>query len=195
MWFQNRRQSVRKSIGYNSTSTAGTSELFASGATVLRRTISSSSSTTSLSYHHEIQPNRRPTLDRVASLSELPIGVPRTPVKSSNDGSELWENMLSSPPQPNSPPETPNLKFRYYKGNNAPSKRSLEWACATVRPLESTGGVLRDIGNRQTSSINISHPSKLSATITNVTVVTLNEKRNDDDVLTAAWALCGLGRQ
>ncbi|KAF8201104.1 hypothetical protein K438DRAFT_1965623 [Mycena galopus ATCC 62051] len=83
----------------------------------------SSGSTTSTSA------SRRPSLDCVASRSELRAPAPRTPSRRHNPHAPLWENMASSPVGPMfSPPAHDYVEF-----GQDQRTRTLEWACARRR--------------------------------------------------------------
>ncbi|KXN85742.1 Homeobox protein Hox-A2 [Leucoagaricus sp. SymC.cos] len=125
IWFQNKRQTERKSAASNHSS-FNTPPL--THQPTARRTSSptftnrSSASTTS-----------RPSLDRVASRSELRAPAPRTPSKRLDPNATLWDNMPSSPiVDPNSPPAREYVEF-------GKKRRTLEWACAAARLAEKDG--------------------------------------------------------
>ncbi|KAG5642395.1 hypothetical protein DXG03_002853 [Asterophora parasitica] len=111
IWFQNKRQTERKVALHNATThNAGRGAPFSSPFT--------STSTIRAS---------RPSLDRVASRSELPMPPPRTPTRQRDPNASLWDNMPSSPiAAPFSPPLRDYVEF-------GKSKRTLEWACAAAR--------------------------------------------------------------
>lgn len=83
----------------------------------------------------------RPSLDRVASRSELRAAAPRTPSRrpaapAPDGGPPIWDAMLSSPlAPPISPPAREFIDF----GNNAKTRRTLEWACAAARVADKDG--------------------------------------------------------
>jgi hypothetical protein len=92
----------------------------------ISRTTSPSLSTTSKS-------TSCPSLDRVASRSELRVAAPRTPSRRHNPSGTIWENMPSSPiAAPISPPPQEFIDF----GKNTRTRRTLEWACAAARVAE-----------------------------------------------------------
>ncbi|KAF9561632.1 homeobox-domain-containing protein [Agrocybe pediades] len=146
IWFQNKRQTERKTAASNTganttsnsnvvpniTSTIHTFSLHNSQST--SRTASppfsvSSRSTTSSTT------SSRPSLDRVASRSELRVGAPRTPSRRPNTTGAIWDNMPSSPlAPPISPPAREFIEF-----GNARSRRTLEWACAAARLADKDG--------------------------------------------------------
>ncbi|KAJ6519885.1 homeodomain transcription factor [Mycena sanguinolenta] len=104
---------------------------------------SRSSSTTSTS----TSTSRRPSLDCVASRSELRAPPPRTPSRSYNSHAPLWVNMASSPVAPPSSPFTRD----YVEFGRGQRTRSLEWACArsrlTAKHEEIIPELLHDIGD------------------------------------------------
>ncbi|KAH9486115.1 Homeobox protein ANF-1 [Psilocybe cubensis] len=80
----------------------------------------------------------RPSLDRVASRSELRAAAPRTPSRRpAHPGTgAIWDNMPSSPlAPPISPPAREFIDF----GKNARTRRTLEWACAAARLVDKDG--------------------------------------------------------
>lgn len=123
IWFQNKRQTERKSAA-NRESAANSrtaSPSFSSGTGGSSRCASALGS--------------RPSLDRIASRTEL-RNHPRTPTRrhtTSGDGmyssNAIWDHMPSSPLVPVSPAATEYIDFT----KNARSKRTLEWACAAAR--------------------------------------------------------------
>ena len=97
----------------------------------MSRTTSPSLSATSKSTS-----NSCPSLDRVASRSELRVAAPRTPSRRHNPSGPIWENMPSSPlSAPVSPPSREFIDF----GKNTRTRRTLEWACAAARVAEKNG--------------------------------------------------------
>ncbi|KAF7303765.1 Homeobox domain-containing protein [Mycena indigotica] len=74
--------------------------------------------------------SRRPSLDSVASRSELGGLGPRTPSRRRDPHAALWETMESSPVGPQfSPPTTRDSDFVEFGKHT----RTLEWACARKR--------------------------------------------------------------
>ncbi|KAJ7103718.1 hypothetical protein C8R44DRAFT_681845 [Mycena epipterygia] len=132
IWFQNKRQTERRTTlangrmpptvminnsrgDYQRVPSPIHSPSMASSA--------SSASTTSTSA------SRRPSLDCVASRSELRAPAPRTPSRRHNPHAPLWENMPSSPLGPQfSPPARDFVEF-----GQDQRTRTLEWACARRR--------------------------------------------------------------
>ncbi|KAJ7621171.1 homeodomain transcription factor [Roridomyces roridus] len=132
IWFQNKRQTERRTTlasgrvpppvmihsrgSYQRMPSPVPSSLSMASST-------SSRSTTSLSG------SKRPSLDCVASRSELRAPAPRTPHRRHNPNAPLWENMPNSPVGPQfSPPARDFVDF----GHDHQS-RTLEWACARSR--------------------------------------------------------------
>ncbi|KAJ7363800.1 homeodomain transcription factor [Mycena albidolilacea] len=133
IWFQNKRQTERRTT-------------LASGRVL--PTVIINSSRDSYSYSRPPSPvqspsmasvssasstststSRRPSLDCVASRSELRAPAPRTPSRRHNPHAPLWENMPSSPVGPQfSPPARDYVEF-----GQDQRTRTLEWACARRR--------------------------------------------------------------
>ncbi|KDR85827.1 hypothetical protein GALMADRAFT_132473 [Galerina marginata CBS 339.88] len=148
IWFQNKRQTERKTAASNNgsgnangtsnivpniTSTLHTFSLH-NGSQSTSRTSSppfSVSSRTSGS-----TTSSRPSLDRVASRTELRVAAPRTPSRRPTATGAIWDNMPSSPlAPPISPPAREFIDF----GKNAKTRRTLEWACAAARLADKDG--------------------------------------------------------
>jgi len=198
IWFQNKRQTERKVALHNSTNIThnvrdvahSSSSPFTSGMT--SRSTSSSSS--------------RPSLDNVASRSELRVPAPHTPSRRRHPNTTLWDNMLSSPlAPPTSPPAREYVEF----GKNQRT-RTLEWACAAARLAEKDGGVhsrdegeMLDLGEETEDDIDeaITPACTWEGGDTRWTtepggrMTVLHKGVQDDDMMRAALALCGLGRQ
>ncbi|KAF8204106.1 homeodomain transcription factor [Pholiota molesta] len=139
IWFQNKRQTERKTaqagnpdanapspnVVPNITSTLHTFSLHNSAHHTVSRT-----STSSPPFSVSSRGTARPTLDRVASRSELRAAAPRTPSRRQDNPGAIWDNMPSSPlAPPISPPAREFIDF----GKNAKTRRTLEWACAAAR--------------------------------------------------------------
>ncbi|KAH7911630.1 homeobox-domain-containing protein [Hygrophoropsis aurantiaca] len=170
--------------------------------------------------HRKITPPRpRPSLDRVATRSESRRPPPRTPTKPRNPHASLWDNMPSSPLGP--PPSPPAREYLDFVG----SGRTLEWACAAARIAGKEGrsniasaSSRADVGDETeeedeivtpSSSIGPSHTAwrgeKLFAAHTqkykqkifptHTAIGTAKNAVQDDDMMRAALALCGLGRR
>ena len=141
IWFQNKRQTERKSAATSNANNNNhpssnvmpdiTSTMHTFSLDGTSRTASPSFSTTSKGTS-----NSRPSLDRVASRSELRVAAPRTPSRRHNPAGAIWENMPSSPlAPPLSPPSREFIDF----GKNTRTRRTLEWACAAARVAEKDG--------------------------------------------------------
>ncbi|KAJ7853548.1 homeodomain transcription factor [Mycena olivaceomarginata] len=119
IWFQNKRQTERRTT-------------LASGRVL--PTVIINSSRDSYSYSRPPSPHLHlrlapPSLDCVASRSELRAPAPRTPSRRHNPHAPLWENMPSSPVGPQfSPPARDYVEF-----GQDQRTRTLEWACARRR--------------------------------------------------------------
>ncbi|KAG6911286.1 hypothetical protein DXG01_002125 [Tephrocybe rancida] len=112
IWFQNKRQMERKTALNNTTNK------------------SHSHSQSSLPLHTITSRSSRPSLDSIASRSELPMPPPRTPTRQRDPNAAIWDNMPSSPiAAPFSPPMREYVDFT----KSQRSKRTLEWACAAAR--------------------------------------------------------------
>ena len=95
--------------------------------------INGTSRTTSPSPSATSKSTSCPSLDHVASRSELRVAAPRTPSRRHNPSGAIWENMPSSPlVPPISPPPREFIDF----GKNTRTRRTLEWACAAARVAE-----------------------------------------------------------
>ncbi|KAG5715891.1 Zinc finger homeobox protein 4 [Termitomyces sp. T112] len=79
---------------------------------------------------------RRPSLDCVASRSELPMPPPRTPSRRRDPHAAIWETMPSSPV---APPFSPSQREFIDFTQSHRSKMTLEWACAAARFSEKHG--------------------------------------------------------
>ena len=139
IWFQNKRQTERKSAANaNNMNTGQTSSNAMPGITSTMHTfsINGMSRTTSPSPSATSKNIACPSLDRVASRSELRVAAPRTPSRRHNPSGAIWENMPSSPlAAPVSPPPREFIDF----GKNTRTRRTLEWACAAARAAEKDG--------------------------------------------------------
>ncbi|KAI4521204.1 hypothetical protein K525DRAFT_279415 [Schizophyllum commune Loenen D] len=154
----------------------------------------------------------RPSLERVASLSEL--RAPHTPRahRTAGHGTMPWDNMPSSPSGPTSPAarESEYVEFG--------SRRTLEWACARHRVRRRTGAPHAQSDDTDVdepheaitprSSISQDRergPQGLARKPTMEEVLMANEKSGaldaertlesvDEEDWKAALVLCGLGR-
>ncbi|KAF8633584.1 hypothetical protein AX15_001377 [Amanita polypyramis BW_CC] len=124
IWFQNKRQTERRVALLNSSD--ATRALVSTTSLASTRTHSPTYSTTS----------PRPSLDRIASRTELRTSTPRTPTRRRDPGANLWDNMPSSPIA--SPVSPPLLEY-VGQAKNQRGRRSLEWACAAARLAEKEG--------------------------------------------------------
>ncbi|CAK5280550.1 unnamed protein product [Mycena citricolor] len=137
-WFQQRRhasvpksRSKARSISNTKSRSRRPSSKSTSGIRSSTRRKSSSSST--------VSPSKRPSLDQVASRSEIAVqGLPpppRTPSRPRRDPSvPIWANMASSPIGPMSPVADDYVEF-----GRVQQTRKLEWACARRRLAEKEG--------------------------------------------------------
>ena len=137
IWFQNKRQTERKfaaSSNTNNTSSSAVPNITSTMHTFSLNGTSQTASEPSFSTTSKSTANSsRPSLDHVASRSELRVGAPRTPSRRHNPSGAIWENMPSSPlAPPISPPPREFIDF----GKNTRTRRTLEWACAAARMTE-----------------------------------------------------------
>ncbi|CAA7264911.1 unnamed protein product [Cyclocybe aegerita] len=152
IWFQNKRQTERKTAAVNNssvptdgygaamphiTSTIHTFSLHndnhSSRTASPPFSVPSRASSAASSYPTTAS---RPSLDRVASRSELRTAAPRTPSRRHNLSGAIWDSMPSSPlAPPISPPAREFIDF----GKNAKTRRTLEWACAAARLADKDG--------------------------------------------------------
>lgn len=124
IWFQNKRQTERKSAAGN----YGSLNI----PHLAHQPPSRRASSPTFTNRSALTTSSRPSLDRVASRSELRPPAPRTPSKRLDPSATLWDNMPSSPiTDPNSPPAREYVEFG--------KKRTLEWACAAARLAEKDG--------------------------------------------------------
>jgi len=160
IWFQNKRQTERKTAANNlnngSSSGGGTNSGHHGGSVNLVPNVTGTLHTFSL-HHSETRTASppfsvssrssgggggggtsaaRPSLDRVASRSELRAAAPRTPRRANPTGA-IWDNMPSSPLVP--PISPPAREFIELGGKNTKTRRTLEWACAAARLADKDG--------------------------------------------------------
>lgn len=198
IWFQNKRQTERRAL-HNATNIAssGRNSHNTPSATV---TTSTSSCT--------VQPitSSRLSLDRVASRSELRTSAPRTPTRQHNPHRSVWDNMPSSPI---APPFSPPSKEYVEYGKSKRTKRTLEWACAAARLADKQGSGVSVSRNEQEDSDStedevheaITPPSTWGkgdsgwTTGHNTQMTIVHKAVQDDEMMKAALALCGLGRR
>lgn len=198
IWFQNKRQTERRAL-HNATNITSV-ERGLHNPPPAAATFSISSCTS--------QPNtsRRLSLDRVASRSELRMPAPRTPTRPHDPHANIWENMPSSPiAPPFSPPSQEYVEF----GKSKQTKRTLEWACAAARLADKQSGHVSRRRRAQDDSDStddeiqeaITPPSTWGKgdarwTMKRDTHMTVLQKVvQDDEMMKAALALCGLGRR
>ncbi|KAJ7837552.1 homeodomain transcription factor [Mycena olivaceomarginata] len=141
--------------------------------------------------------SRRPSLDRVASRSELYVPPPRTPSRRHNSHAPLWANMASSPIAPPSSP----LARDYVEFGQGKRTRTLEWACArsrlTAKHEENIPELLHDVGDDTDVEVEeaVTPPRSCDSSWTG----TIHEKRtvskggqHDEETMKAAMVLCDL---
>ncbi|KAF9256750.1 hypothetical protein L218DRAFT_1081220 [Marasmius fiardii PR-910] len=144
IWFQNKRQSERKSVSHrvegnqlpNQRRTSSGSSRHSRSPPVDQR-----SRSLPVPLSSSFPPAVRPSLERVASRSELTQPPePQTPKRrlctaTGQNNLPLWECMPSSPPLPlESPPPRDFVEFGKLKRSV-----TLEWACARRRMAEKVG--------------------------------------------------------
>ncbi|KAJ7040758.1 homeodomain transcription factor [Mycena alexandri] len=211
IWFQNKRQTERRTT-LASGRVPPPVIIHSSRATYHRApspvhspSMASSASSTSTSA------SRRPSLDCVASRSELRAPAPRTPSRRHNPHAPLWENMPSSPTGPQfSPPARDYVEFGHDQRT-----RTLEWACArrrlkgkAQRGLALPGLARDDDDDTDVESDEAVTPPSTwgdgdvrwggnhakSAAKEEKQVAVTRAAEPDDDTMRAALALCGLMR-
>ncbi|KAA1467889.1 hypothetical protein DENSPDRAFT_869356 [Dentipellis sp. KUC8613] len=216
IWFQNRRQAERRAALH----TAGASTPGAhSQSSPLAHANKSAAKTPSTARRRRAQPHAlsspytpvtpsgRPNLEAIATRSELRTTPTRRRVRDPN--ASLWDNMPSSPLAPPSPPQREFVEF----GKNKHT-RTLEWACAAARLAGKEGGGARTRGNEDdlpdADEETDEEPQEAITPMGSLgggdpfwvggsegqTDVKESEggKVADDEVMTAALVLCGLGR-
>ncbi|TRM70519.1 hypothetical protein BD626DRAFT_580537 [Schizophyllum amplum] len=201
IWFQNKRQTERRMA-----------VLLAKDATRGEHLSSSESHLQKAHSTGSILP--RPSLERVASLSEL--RVPRTPRARREPGAMPWDNMLSSPAGPTSPAARES-EYVDFGGARA---RTLEWACARRRVRRRSAPQSDDTDIEEPheaitprSSMSIDGAAPLSRMPTLEEVIKRSDEKHglgpvetkqstgdrglanvDEEDWKAALVLCGLGR-
>lgn len=132
--------------------------------------------------------------------------APRTPTRRHNPHANIWENMPSSPIAPPVSPSSPEY-VGFTKSKRA--KRSLEWACAAARLADKKGAGVATRRNESEASDStddeayeaITPPSTWGKGDTrwameHGTHMTVPHKGvQDEEMMKAALALCGLGRR
>ncbi|ETW86636.1 hypothetical protein HETIRDRAFT_431289 [Heterobasidion irregulare TC 32-1] len=209
IWFQNRRQTERRATLHNATSSANAARVPVPTSSVpfpiqtpstTRRRVSSIPSSSSSYFAPETPFNRRPSLDHVASRSELRTAPPRTPSRRHDPSKSLWDNMPSSPLAPPSPPAREYVEF----GKNKRT-RTLEWACAAARLADKEKGRAKMSKVEDGDETEEEDPQEAITPMGSLTGIDPSwEKKKEsqnqdatvnDDVMTAALVLCGLGRR
>ncbi|KAJ3839249.1 homeodomain transcription factor [Lentinula raphanica] len=194
IWFQNKRQLERK------------------GSSATLDTQSRRSSPSSAPYTFAPASSQplvaRPSLDRVASRSELPQSSPRTPSRHRDPARPIWEAMPSSP---SFPVMSPSAKD-YVEFGKLTRTRTLEWACARRRLAAKSGDNLEEDDEMEEDDMIAHRKSVYSRTDSSTrSVSTVSEKEGrmldvsadvepagkvypgvEEDMLKAALALCGL---
>ncbi|KAH8825554.1 hypothetical protein DL96DRAFT_1499811 [Flagelloscypha sp. PMI_526] len=126
----------------------------------------------------------RPSLDRVASRSELRV-APTTPKRDKNSPSSagdssppIWERMHSSPlPPNNSPLASDYLRSEFVK------KDTLEWACAKERQRNKEKGLVQD--DDDTMSVVLSAASPSLSRRSSVLSVPVTDTETEDELMEA----------
>lgn len=210
IWFQNKRQTERKVAANNVANPPSTRPRTLSSPTFPSTRSTSTASSSS-----------RPSLDHVASRSELRASAPRTPNRRHNPNAAIWDNMPSSPlASPASPPEREYVNF----GTNQRTRRTLEWACAAARLADkSSSGPETVPGSSSRGRTRTHEKNDIDLDLTDEEADeaitppstwgrgdprwSAEESRSmtgqmmkhsgveDDDMMNAALALCGLGRR
>ncbi|KAJ7169939.1 homeodomain transcription factor [Mycena filopes] len=197
-WFQNKRKADSRRRAQN-ISTSKNSATTSSRHSKTKTTSSSSrrSSTSSTSTSTSSSASSRPSLDRVASRSELRAPTPRTPSRRHNPHGPLWANMASSPIGPPSSPLGPDY-VDFFQGQQ---NRSLEWACARRRLAGKDDdaermdlpGLVQDTSGDTDVEVEeaVTPPSSCDSSWSGCVDVHKGGEP-DDETMKAALALCGL---
>ncbi|KAJ7487663.1 homeodomain transcription factor [Mycena galericulata] len=192
IWFQNKRRTTSRHARNNIATTKNSTITHSKTSSATSRASSKSTSTSA---------SRRPSLDRVASHSELRAPAPRTPSRRHkfNPHAPLWENMASSPIVPPSSP----LARDFVEFGQAQRTQTLEWACARRRlaGTDDDAGVPALVydagGDTDVEDIEeaVTPPSSCDSSWTSsVGPKTTALQEPDEDTMKAALALCGLMR-
>ncbi|KAJ6575179.1 hypothetical protein B0H19DRAFT_1127521 [Mycena capillaripes] len=202
-WFQNKRKATSRRRSRHSTATSTTKNSSTRRQSKSSSASSRASSTPTSSASTSTSASRRPSLDRVASRSELRAPPPRTPSRRHNPHAPLWANMASSPiAPPSSPFARDYVEFGQGQGQRT---RTLEWACARRR-LVGKGDdeadvpelVFDDAGDTDVEVHEAATPPRSCAS--SRTPSTKGKRTSseggepDDETMKAALALCGLMR-
>ncbi|KAJ7619087.1 homeodomain transcription factor [Mycena polygramma] len=210
-WFQNKRKSTSRRRTRTQDIASTTKK---STSTTTRRSSKSSassraSSTPTSSTSTSTSASRRPSLDRVASRSELRVMAPRTPSRRRHDPrAPLWANMASSPTAPPSSPFARDY-VEFGQGHSTPT---LEWACARRRltgvneeDVDALPELLEDSGDTDVEVDEARTPPascdsswtgnvKGEKSVKGKKNLTSKGGEPDDEMMGAALALCGLMR-
>ncbi|KAJ7293635.1 homeodomain transcription factor [Mycena rebaudengoi] len=191
IWFQTKRQSERSAnrVSSRARDTTTTSDNHYTHSRGKSSSAHRSSSTATSA-------SRRPSLDRVASRSELRVPAPRTPSRRHNPHAPLWANMASSPlGPPSSPPARDYVEF-----GQVQHTRTLEWACARSRlagkrekglpALQLDDG--RDTDVEFDEAVTPSSASSAGDAHTSTIAGKTMRGEPDEETMRAALALCGL---
>ncbi|KAG6874358.1 hypothetical protein C0995_015094 [Termitomyces sp. Mi166 len=194
IWFQNKRQMERR-LALNPTTYSSHSHSQPSLPTTSRLS--------------------RPSLDCIASRSELPMPLPRTPSRRRDPNAAIWETMPSSPvASPFSPSQREFVNFT----KSHRSKLTLEWACAAARLSDRHGSRPRRgskvrVRGREMEKLDltcltdedtdeaITPPGTLAggdirwSTESEGGISTVQRGAEDEDMMKAALMLCDLGRR
>ncbi|KAJ4467349.1 hypothetical protein C8R41DRAFT_898255 [Lentinula lateritia] len=176
IWFQNKRQMERKGSTPNSSASCRPpySFLLTTGQTL----------------------TVRPSLDRIASRSELPQSTPRTPTRQRDPARPIWEAMPSSPPFPMTSPSGKD----YVEFGKVTRTRTLEWASKSGDSLaeddeeEIAITFQKPVLSRSDSNTWEENRERRKEVAHGVDPAKNVYPVIEEDMLKAALALCGLGR-
>ncbi|KAJ7589547.1 homeodomain transcription factor [Mycena floridula] len=197
IWFQNKRQMERKAALQQKVSIDNALLAAQNTSSFMTSPISPLNSSLNPSFI-----SGRPSLDHFASLSESRISMPRTPQQPRRprpESSALWDMMPSSPIAPTSPPARAFVEFGKLKRSH-----TLEWACARERlNIKESGDSREDEDDSDFEVVPVvtrppveSHSWASGDVKWSMTpggrMKVLNKGIQDDELLGAALALCGL---